>query len=311
MSGRTADARGSFGQGILVASTTPFDDRGDMDLGAAAGHARWLVERGMDGIILGGSLGEGGALSHDERIALLGAVRPEVPPDRALILAVGAASTREAVALARRASQAGARGLLVLPPYVYRGDRSEVRAHLESVLRATDLPSMLYNNPIAYGVDVPPDDILELAERCPTLRAVKESSGDVRRITALRALLGDRVEIAVGLDDAVVEGVDAGARGWVAGLANALPDESRALFRAARAGDRAAARALYEWFLPLLRLDADPKFVQEIKLVEAEVGQGSSRVRPPRRELEGTELDSTVETIRACLARRPHVGPVP
>ncbi len=309
MSGRTIDARGAFGQGILVASTTPFDDRGDVDLGAAAGHARWLVERGMDGIILGGSLGEGSALSHDERIALLGAVGPEVPPDRALILAVGASSTRDAVALARRASQAGARGLLVLPPYVYRGDRAEVRAHLESVFRATDLPSMLYNNPIAYGVDVPPEDVLELAERCPTLLAVKESSGDVRRITALRALLGDRIEIAVGLDDAVLEGVDAGARGWVAGLANALPDETRALFLMARAGDRAVARALYEWFLPLLRLDTDPKFVQAIKLVEAEVGRGSARVRPPRRELEGAELSETLELVRERLGRRPRVGP--
>jgi 1-pyrroline-4-hydroxy-2-carboxylate deaminase len=298
-----------FGEGILVAVTTPFDARGEIDLAAAAAHARWLLDEGMDGIVIAGSLGEGASLAVEERVALLRAVGAAVPPDRALLMSVGAAATRDAVALARRAAEAGARGLLVLPPYVYRGDPRETEAHLEAVLGATDLPAMLYNNPAAYGVDLRPEPILDLAERCPTLAAVKESSGDVRRITALRALLGDRVEIAVGLDDAIVEGIGAGARGWVAGLANAFPAESRLLFDAARGHDRLAARALYEWFLPLLRLDTDPKFVQEIKLVQSEVGRGSPAVRPPRRELTGPERDAVVELVRERRARRARLEP--
>lgn len=166
---------------------------------------------------------------------------------------------------------------------------------------------MLYNNPPAYGTDVLPDQVLELVEEHPTLTAVKESSGDVRRVSALRALLGERIEIAVGIDDAVLEGVAAGASGWVAGLANALPLESRALFDRSRDGDLAGARDLYRWFLPLLRMDADPKFVQLIKLLAAELGLGSSRVRPPRLELNGAELGAALATVRRAVATRPRL----
>jgi 4-hydroxy-tetrahydrodipicolinate synthase len=206
---------------------------------------------------------------------------------------------------ARRAANAGARGLLVLPPYVYHGDREETHAHFSSILGATNLPCMLYNNPAAYGIDVDPAQVLELAREYPTLTGVKESGGDVRKIAALRSLLGARTCVAVGLDEAILEGLRAGAGGWVAGLANALPDESAALFEAGRQGDWGRASALYDWFLPLLRMDTGPKFVQRIKLVQEELGQGSSRVRPPRLELREPDRTAALETLRGCLGRRP------
>jgi 4-hydroxy-tetrahydrodipicolinate synthase len=164
---------------------------------------------------------------------------------------------------------------------------------------------MLYNNPTAYGTDVLPEQVQELAERHANLHAVKESSADVRRLTALRALLGGRLTLSCGVDDLIVEAVDAGATGWIAGLVNALPHESVRLFELARAGRRDEARALYDWFLPLLRLDTVPKFVQLIKLVQEETGRGSSRVRAPRLALAGEELDAVRALVRDALARRP------
>jgi 4-hydroxy-tetrahydrodipicolinate synthase len=295
--------------GVHVALTTPFDAELRVDLAALAARTAWLLERGIDGVIVAGSLGEGSVLERRERASMIAALAPLVPDGVGLTAAIGAASTVAAVELARDAERSGARGLLVLPPYVYAGDAPEVREHVVDVLRATALPALLYNNPSAYGVDIPPEEVLEIAERCPALTGVKESSGDVRRITAIRALLGDRLEVAVGLDDALLEGIDAGATGWVAGLANALPDESIALYRSARAGDRPRARALYDWFLPLLRLDTRPKFVQLIKLVESEVGRGSTRVRPPRRELSEAERNEALAMIRERLAVRPRLDP--
>jgi 4-hydroxy-tetrahydrodipicolinate synthase len=164
---------------------------------------------------------------------------------------------------------------------------------------------MLYNNPIAYGTDVLPEQLLELAQALPNLQAVKESSADVRRVSAIRALAGERLAILVGVDDLIVEGVAAGATGWIAGLADALPEESVRLFELASAGRTAEARALYEWFLPLLRLDTVPKFVQLIKLVQAETGLGSEAVRPPRLPLVGEERERALALVHRALAGRP------
>jgi 4-hydroxy-tetrahydrodipicolinate synthase len=164
---------------------------------------------------------------------------------------------------------------------------------------------MLYNNPVAYGTDVSPEELSELARAHPNLAAVKESSEDVRRVTAIRALLSERLAILVGVDDLIVEGIASGAVGWVAGLVNALPGESVRLFDLAFSGRSAEARALYEWFLPLLRMDVGPKFVQLIKLVQQETGTGSERVRPPRLPLAGRERDEALALIRERLAARP------
>jgi 1-pyrroline-4-hydroxy-2-carboxylate deaminase len=295
-------------EGVAVAITTPFAPDLAVDLPALGEHARWMVDLGIRAVVVGGSLGEGATLTDAERLAMLAAVKSAVGTHAPVVLAVASARTSGAVELARAAVPTGADGLLVLPPYVYRGDRREVHEHFRAVIRATELPCMLYNNPAAYGTDVTPDDVLELAEELPTLSGVKESSGDVRRITALRALLGGRVEIAVGLDDAVLEGVRAGAVGWVAGLANALPLESVELFERITHGASESALELYRWFLPLLRMDTQPKFVQLIKQVETEVGRGPPRVRPPRLPLAGEELAEARRQIGETLSRRPDLS---
>ena len=197
---------------------------------------------------------------------------------------------------------------MILPPYVYKGDWRENKAHVAAILKATPLPGMLYNNPVAYGVDYLPEQIAELAAEFPNLTAVKESSTDVRRVTAIRALLGDRLAICVGVDDAIVEGIAAGAMGWVAGLVNAFPRESVDLFNLAAAGRAHEAFELYRWFLPLLRMDTVPKFIQLIKQVQQETGIGSARVRPPRLEVTGDELAATRAAVAFAQANRPSVA---
>ncbi len=208
------------------------------------------------------------------------------------------------MALARGAAEAGASGLLVLPPYVYRPDARETLSHFHEVLGATALPCMLYNNPSAYGTDVLPVQIAPAGGGAPEpdrSQGVERGCPDHR----LRALLGDRLDLAVGLDDAILEGIRAGAVGWVAGLANAFPEASVELFERANRGPRESADELYRWFLPLLRVDTTIKFVQEIKLVQSEVGRGSTRVRPPRLELEGDELMAVRSAVREALAHPP------
>ena len=196
---------------------------------------------------------------------------------------------------------------MVLPPYVYSSDWREMKAHVEAVLHATPLSCMLYNNPVSYKTDFLPAQIRELAEANPNLEAVKESSADARRVTALKALCGDRLALFVGVDDVVVEGVRAGAVGWIAGLVNAFPRESVALFNYARDGETEKADKLYKWFLPLLRMDTVHKFVQLIKLVQQEVGRGSERVRPPRLVLAGDERKVALETLKQALSKRPRL----
>lgn len=290
-------------QGVLPAITTPFDTDGGVDHDFLAGHARRLVAAGCRGVVALGSLGEGATLTVAEKIdvlrTLVAAVGDRVP----VVAGIAALSTDDATHLARAADKAGCRGLMVLPPYVYRGDWHETRAHVSTIITATPLSCMLYNNPIAYGTDFLPEQVRDLAYH-DNLHAIKDSSGDVRRITAMQALLGDRLTLLVGLDDAVVEGVAAGATGWVAGLVNALPEESVLLFEHACAGRMAEARDLYQWFLPLLRLDTVPKFVQLIKLVQEECGLGSERVRAPRLPLAGAEREMALAVIHERLAMR-------
>ncbi|MDZ4259214.1 MAG: dihydrodipicolinate synthase family protein [Gemmatimonadales bacterium] len=290
--------------GVFPAITTPFDEDGQVDHDFLAAHARRLVAAGCRAIVPLGSLGEGATLYYEEKVEVIRTLANAVGDRVPVIAGIAALSTDEAVALSIAAMNAGCGGLMVLPPYVYPGDWHEIRAHVEAVITETSLPCMLYNNPIAYGFDFLPEHVRTLSVH-ENLHAVKDSSGDVRRITAMRALLGDRLALFVGLDDAVVEGVAAGATGWVAGLVNALPEESVLLFEHARAGRTAEARALYDWFLPLLRLDTVPKFVQLIKLVQAECGLGGERVRPPRLALEGAEREMAMAVIGRQLAERP------
>ncbi len=303
-------------RGVMPAITTGFDTDLTIDHSFIAEHCKWLVESGCTGIVTPGSLGESATLSFDEKLTIWSTVVDAVGDRVPVVGAIASLSTNEAVALAKRASDLGCQGLMVLPPYVYQGDWREMKAHVESVFDATNLPCMLYNNPVAYGTDFLPEQILELSAEHENLHAVKESSTDVRRVTWIRELVGDRLAIFVGVDDAIVEAIAVGAVGWVAGLVNALPKESVDLFNYAMNGERDKAIALYNWFLPLLRMDTVPKFVQLIKLVQEEVGMGSARVRPPRMELVGAELEEAKKVIRHALENRPsletpaHAAPV-
>lgn len=290
--------------GVMPAMTTCFDEKLRVDHGFATRHVRWLLDNGCTGIIALGSLGEAATLTFAEKEAILRNVvaAAKVAP---VVGAISALSTDEAVAMAKAAEQAGCSGLMVLPPYVYCGDWREMKAHVAAIFRATPLECMLYNNPVSYGTDFLPEQIAELAADHANLAAVKESSTDVRRVTGIRALSGERLHIFVGVDDAIVEGIAAGAVGWVAGLVNAFPAESVALFEAARAGKWDEAFALYRWFLPLLRMDTVPKFIQLIKQVQQETGTGCARVRPPRLEIVGGELDETRKIVKDALHHRP------
>ena len=290
--------------GVMPATTTAFDKDLNIDHAFVGQHAKWLIDQGCTGIVTPGSLGESATLSFDEKPAIWNTVINAVGERVPVVAAIASLSTAEAVQLAKWAADEGCSGLMVLPPYVYRSDWREMKAHIEAVFRATKLSCMLYNNPVAYGTDFLPEQIKELAAEHENFEAVKESSTDVRRVTWIRELTGDRLAIFVGVDDAIVEGIAMGAVGWVAGLVNALPRESVDLFNYAMNGEREKAIALYNWFLPLLRMDTVPKFVQLIKLVQQEVGMGNTRVRPPRLELAGAELEDALKTIRQTLSHR-------
>ncbi|GAC1630788.1 MAG: dihydrodipicolinate synthase family protein [Candidatus Acidiferrum sp.] len=294
--------------GVMPAITTCFTESYEVDHAFMAAHASWLVANGCTGIVALGSLGEGSTLTFDEKVKILKNFTAALKDKAPVVAAISALSTTEAVALAKSAEQAGCSGLMILPPYVYKGDWREMKAHVGAVLKQVPLPAMLYNNPVAYGTDFTPEQIRGLASEYSNLEAVKESSTDVRRVTAIRALLDNRLAVFVGVDDAILEGISAGAVGWIAGLADALPRESVDLFNFGVAGKSREAFEIYRWFLPLLRLDTVPKFVQLIKLVQQELGVGSARVRGPRLEVTGTELQGTRDVIRTAMNNRPAVA---
>ena len=292
-------------KGVMPAITTSFTEDLSVDHDFMTTHCRWLLDNGCAGIVALGSLGEGSALAFEEKLQILRTCVAAVHGRSPVVASVSALTTSEAVAIAQAAADLGCDALMVLPPYVYQGSWREMKTHVAAVFEATPLSCMLYNNPVAYGTDFLPEQIRELAAEHENLEAVKESSTDVRRVSAIRALLDRRLEIFVGVDDAVLEAIGVGATGWIAGLANALPRESVDLFDFAMNGESDKAFDLYRWFLPLLRMDTMPNFVQLIKLVQAEVGVGNARVRPPRLELTGDELGQIGKTIREALRSRP------
>lgn len=295
-------------RGVMPAITTPFTPEGDIDFEFLTRHASHLADAGCTGIVALGSLGEGGTLEPAEKSAVLRALVAAVSGRIPVIAGIGAMSTRAAISLARDAEKSGCRGLMVLPPYVYRGSWPETHAHLAAVMNATPLSCMVYNNPIAYGTDITPSQIELLAAGHENLHAIKESSADVRRITALVRELKSRLAVFVGVDDLIVEGINAGAVGWIAGLVNAFPSESVRLFNLALDGKAAQAAAIYRWFLPLLRMDVVPQFVHLIKLAQQEVGWGNERLRPPRLMLDDAERAEALRVIRACIAARDTIN---
>jgi 4-hydroxy-tetrahydrodipicolinate synthase len=293
--------------GVIPAITTPFKPDYSVDHVLLAKHAQWLIDSGCTGIVALGSLGESATLRFDEKVEVLKTLVTVAAGRFPIVAGIASLSTLEAVELAKAAEAVGCSGLMVLPPYVYSSDWREMKSHLQPVIRATKLSCMLYNNPVSYKTDFLPDQIKELAEAHPNLHAVKESSADVRRVTALKALCGGRLVIFVGVDDAIVEGVRAGAIGWIAGLVNAFPSESVALYNHAMNGEIKKTTELYQWFLPLLRMDTVPKFVQLIKLVQQEMGWGHERVRAPRCVMAGAERKAVLDTLKMALKNRPKV----
>lgn len=294
-------------RGVIPAMTTAFKADYSVDHTFIGKHASWLVQNGCTGIVALGSLGESATLRFDEKVAILKTLVAALAGKAPVAAGIASLSTAEAVDLAKAAEDAGCSGLMVLPPYVYSSDWREMKSHVQPVIRATKLSCMLYNNPVSYKTDFLPAQINELAADNPNLEAVKESSADVRRVTALKALCGERLRLFVGVDDLIVEGVRAGAEGWIAGLVNAFPRESVALYEYTMRSEAKKADELYKWFLPLLRMDTVNKFVQLIKLVQQEVGMGHERVRAPRCVLAGKERKAALETLKFALARRPKI----
>ena len=306
----TASDIGAPFRGVIPALVTPFKEDGSLGANALGDLTRRMLDAGCTGTVWPGSLGEGQTLSFEERTEGWRAIRAASEGRGNAFATISAASTRDAVRQVQVAADIGMRGCMILPPYVHKGPWHEYRAHFEAMLSAAPLPMMLYNNPPAYVVDVSAEQVFDLAEKHANLVAVKDSTGDARKLTALIAGSRGRareVGALVGLDDCAVEGARMGCAGWIAGLANALPAESVRLFtlaRSTRVEDIEACDALYAWFLPLLRLDTVPEFVQLIKLVMAETQTGDERVRAPRRPLEGEARARALALIRAALATR-------
>lgn len=291
-------------RGVFPALTTKFAADGGLDWEAMASHLAFQLDAGVHGLVILGSLGENATLDESEKADM---VRFFVEADRRgrpLIVTVAERSTRRACAFAEMCQEAGADGFMLLPPMGYQGDRRETITYLKRVAAATSLPIMLYNNPIAYGNDLEPSDFAELAEH-DAFQAIKESSGDTRRITEIRRLTGDRYSIFCGIDDLAYECFTVGAVGWVAGLVCAFPRETVRLFELMEAKKWDEARALYEWFLPLLHLDVGPFFVHQIKLVEALMGVGSARLRAPRIQLPDARAAQIEAILAEALKSRP------
>lgn len=290
-------------KGVMPAVTTKFREDGALDHAEMARCFELQMRAGCDGLIVAGSLGEGPMLSQDERLEVL-ATAQAAAAGKPVLLTICEASTRAACDLARRAAQAGASGLMVVPSPIYHTDPNETAATLRAVAAAGDLPVMIYSNRVAYRVDVTVDLMDRLADD-PRFVAIKESSDDIRRSTEIINRLGNRYALFTGVDNLAFEALAVGAVGWVAGLVVAFPDETVAIYRLLQAGRAAEALAIYRWFRPLLDLDVSTYLVQNIKLVEALAIGSNDRVRGPRQPLAGARRAAVEAIVRDALARRP------
>ncbi len=294
-------------KGVMPATLTQFNADLTIDHGLMAEHGKWLIENDCTAVVCHGSLGEGATLSFEEKLALQKTYVAALP-NTPIIPGVAALSTKEAVDIAKAAKDNGCRGLMVLPPYLYASDWREMKTHMQAVINATDLPCIIYNNPVAYKTDFTPIQIKELADESPNVESVKESSTDVRRIAGIRELCGDRLALGVGVDDCALEGAAMGATFWITGVGDAFPAYNVKLWNLATSGKIEEAMAIYQWMLPMLRMDTVVKFVQLIKLQQtlATGGKlGNNRVRPPRLELTGAELAEATAVIELALATAP------
>ncbi len=306
--------------GVFPAAVTHFvggdgPDRDALDLDATASHLHAMLAAGIDGLVMLGTVGENPALDPDEKLAVLKcgvdaaqAYAAAAGTDPVPVLAgVAENTTARAEAFAAAAATAGANGLMALPAMIYKGDAADVAAHLKATAAAGGLPVMIYNNPVAYGIDLSPADLDAFADD-PLFVAIKESSEDPRRITDLYNRFGDRFRLFCGVDDVVLESFAAGAIGWVSGLVNAFPAENRLLWDLLTAGRWEEAREVYRWYMPLLHLDTRPKLVQYIKLCVAACGYGAAHCRPPRLHPRGQDLEDVSALIADAIRNRPNAA---
>ncbi len=298
-----------FWQGVFPAITTQFKRDFSIDLEATARHADVLVSSGVSGLIFLGSLGENQPMRPDEKRAVIAAMVKAVNGRVPVLSGVAESSTDEACTYARDMEKLGANGMMVMPAMLYKGDERETLTHFRAVADASGLPIMIYNNPISYANDITPEMFAQLSDQKKFV-ALKESSGDVRRITDLRNTVGDRYAIFTGVDDLALEASILGIDGWVAGSGIAFPKENQYFWQLTRNGQWEKAREFYRWFTPLLHLDPSTKFVQYIKLAVQECGLGAEWVRPPRLPLTGAERERILKIIHNGIAKRPPIPAV-
>jgi 1-pyrroline-4-hydroxy-2-carboxylate deaminase len=292
-------------QGVYPALTTKFKKSGKLDLDMFSKNVKAQIKAGVDGLIIGGSLGEASTLLHKEKMKLLKASLTLAQGKIPVIVNIAERSTKAAIEIAQEAEAKGADGLMVLPPMQYRATDQEVVDYFKDIAKSTSLPIMIYNNPVDYKIEVTLDMLEELLE-LKNIQAIKESTRDISNVTRLINRFGpDRLKILCGVDTLAMEELLMGAHGWVAGLVDAFPAETVAIYRLVKAGQIEQAQKIYRWFLPILELDISPQLVQNIKLAEVMTGIGTEHVRPPRKPLEGKERKRVVAILEEGLKNRP------
>jgi 1-pyrroline-4-hydroxy-2-carboxylate deaminase len=295
-----------FWSGVFPAITTQMNKDGSLNLEGTASHAEALIQSGVSGLVFLGSLGENQALAPAEKRQLIEAMVKFVAGRVTVLSGVAESSTVAAGEYMRDGEKLGLNGFMLMPAMLYKGDERETIAHFRGAARATGLPIMIYNNPISYGNDITPEMFAKLSD-VKNFVALKESSGNVRRITDLHNTVGDRYAIFTGVDDLVLESAILGIDGWVAGSGIAFPAENQYFWDLTRRGEWEKGRELYRWFTPLLHLDVHTKFVQYIKLAVQECGLGTEWVRAPRLTLAGEERKRILQIIHEGIARRPKI----
>jgi 1-pyrroline-4-hydroxy-2-carboxylate deaminase len=293
-------------KGVFPAITTQFRNDQSLDLAATAKHLEAMIAAGIHGVVALGTVGENTALEYEEKLSVLQEIKRTARGRIPVLSGVAEYTTALGCRFAKDAERIGLDGLMVLPAMVYKSDERETLTHFRTVAHSTGLPIMIYNNPVSYHVDVPPEAFAKLAD-VANIVAIKESSENVRRITDLVNTVGDRYILFAGVDDLALESVLLGAQGWISGLVNAFPEENRALWDLATSGQWEKAREIYRWYTPLLHLDTKIKLVQYIKLAMQETGLGSEMVRAPRLPLEGAEREEILAVIRHAIETRPAV----
>ena len=291
-------------EGVMPAITTQFDVKGNLDLDTFKINLSHQINAGVNGIILGGTLGEASTLTNQEKQQLLAVTLGEVNGKIPVIMNIAEQATIEAIRLAQKAESEGADGLMLLPPMRYKATDEETVTYFSTIANATNLPIMIYNNPIDYKIEVTLEMFAAL-ESIKNITAVKESTRDITNITRMINRFGDRFQILCGVDTIAMEALLMGANGWVAGLVDAFPRETVAIYSYCKQGELEKARSIFSWFLPLLELDISPQLVQNIKLCELATGMGTGHVRPPRLPLRGAELERVRSIIKTALDNRP------